>query len=423
MSGPGDENPPARHLSHFFVLSDGSSYEISVRGGFIHIRGTSFENYEEEGVGKIENLQSTEITVSYTSVLDAKLFKDTKERKMILQKAELEMHAVDDEGEKYTWSCEIPATWPASMRPPMLPRGASERQDTQPSTQPAHNQPPALEAFFQNTVASGILHETAGWRTRNTLASDQIHTYTYSVFPPEPPLTASGNSGTLTRGSSMPNLYLTTHIPVLQSGVACVASEPRPQRPALRVKKTLAPKRQPPRPPRPPSDSSADDQQWEYSWRLVVPVGSAPGQWPRDSALALAEESFSETVENEAGHHEWVLEQVMQQLESLLEPCSAQDAGWWARVRNSYQFEGGDGALLGDREFNKQHLLFLYFRDDGRRITLDDWLAGRRSVTSVSILYRGPARFRPRHPSAQQNRQQLTEYRSRPNEVSPVFGF
>ena len=102
MSGPGAEHPPARHLSQFFVLSDGSSYEISVQGGFIHISGTSFEKYEEEGVGKKEKVQGTEITVTYTSVLDAKLFKDTKERKMILQTAELAMDVVDDEGDKYT---------------------------------------------------------------------------------------------------------------------------------------------------------------------------------------------------------------------------------------------------------------------------------------------------------------------------------
>ena len=156
MSGPGDENPPAPRLSHFFVLSDGSSYEISVRGGFIHISGTSFEKYEEEGVGKTEKVQGTEITVAYTSVLDQKHLKDTGgERKYVLQTAELAMDAVDDEGEEYRWGCEIPATWPASM----LPRGASERQQAH---NQAHNQLPALQAFFQNTVASGILFETAG---------------------------------------------------------------------------------------------------------------------------------------------------------------------------------------------------------------------------------------------------------------------
>ena len=156
MSGPGAEHPPARHLSQFFVLSDGSSYEISVRGACIHISGTSFEKYDEEGVAKKENVQGTELDVTYTSALDQEHFKKTGgERKWILQTAELAMDAVDDEGEEYRWGCEIPATWPASM----LPRGASERQQAH---NQAHNQLPALQAFFQNTVASGILFETAG---------------------------------------------------------------------------------------------------------------------------------------------------------------------------------------------------------------------------------------------------------------------
>ena len=192
MSGFGDE-PPAPRLSYFFVLSDGSSYEISVRGGCIHISGTSFEKYDEEGVGKKENVQGTGLDVTYTSALDQEHFKKTGgERKWILQTAELAMDGVDDEGDKYTWQNEIPATWPACM----LSRGASEGQQ-------AHNQLPALQAFFQNAVASGILRETPGWRSRNTLGSDQIHTYTYSVIERDPPLRP---------GSSMPNPYLTTQI-------------------------------------------------------------------------------------------------------------------------------------------------------------------------------------------------------------------
>ncbi len=142
MSCGDAEHPPARPLSHFFVLSDGSSYEISVRGGFIHISGTLFEKFDEEGVGKKEQVQGTQLTVTYTSVLDQKHFKDTGgERKMILQTAELAMDVVNHEGKRETWPFEIPATWPACM----LPRGASERQQ-------AHNQLPALQAFFQNAV-------------------------------------------------------------------------------------------------------------------------------------------------------------------------------------------------------------------------------------------------------------------------------
>ncbi len=103
------------------------------------------------------------------------------------------MDVINEDFERETWPFEIPATLPASM--PSL--GASERQELQ---RLAHNQLPALQAFLQNTVASGILRETAGWRTRNTLASDQIHTYTYSVIERDPPLRP---------GSSMPNPYLT----------------------------------------------------------------------------------------------------------------------------------------------------------------------------------------------------------------------
>ncbi len=168
MSGPG---APARHLSHFFVLGDGSSYEISVRDGFIHIRGTSFEKYQEEGVGKLEQVQNKELTITYKSVLDDEAQKRGEGRKMILQTADIEMDAVDDEGGAQTCQFSIPATWPASMLPP----DASERQQS-------HNQLPALQAFFQKNVDSGILRETPGVRSRNTLAREQIHSYTYSVI-------------------------------------------------------------------------------------------------------------------------------------------------------------------------------------------------------------------------------------------------
>jgi hypothetical protein len=87
MSGPGAENRCARHLSHFFVERDGSSYEISVEGGFIHIRGTSFKKYDEEGTGTREQLQGTELTVTYKSVLDVEAQKRGEGRKMILHTA------------------------------------------------------------------------------------------------------------------------------------------------------------------------------------------------------------------------------------------------------------------------------------------------------------------------------------------------
>jgi hypothetical protein len=167
MSGPG---APARHLSHFFVKSDGSSYEISVQGGFIHISGRSFKNYEQEGAPKVERLKGTELTVTYKSVLDDEAQKRGEGRKMILQTADIEMDAVDDEGELQTWPFSIPATWPACMLPP----DASERQQS-------HNQLPALQAFFQKNVDSGRLVETLGVRSRTTLAREQIHSYTYSV--------------------------------------------------------------------------------------------------------------------------------------------------------------------------------------------------------------------------------------------------
>jgi hypothetical protein len=224
------------------------------------------------------------------------------------------------------------------------------------------------------------------------------------------------------------------------TGVASsVASMPRPDprsAPALRVKhlkhlqnyppKTLAPKRQPPRPPRPPGDGCtddgcADDQQWDYSWRLIVPVGSQPGEWPQDSALELAEESMWSVMTNDADTQDWVREEVIRHLEALFVPVSAQDAEWWTRLRNTYEFQGHEegGALLGDSNLNKRHLLYVYFRNDGNRVARDSWEAGRQNVTSVSIRYRGPAQLRPRHP----REQDFTEYRLRPNQVSPVFGF
>ncbi len=152
MSGHG---APARHLSHFFVESDGSSYQISVQDGKIHISGKSFKNYEEEGVPKVERLQGTELTVTYTW------------KHNVLQTADIKMDCVDDEGALDTCKFSIPATWPACM----LPEDASE-------TQQSHNQLPALLSFFEENVRSGMLVETRQARMR-TLQT--IHSYTYSV--------------------------------------------------------------------------------------------------------------------------------------------------------------------------------------------------------------------------------------------------
>jgi hypothetical protein len=113
----------------------------------------------------------------------------------------------------------------------------------------------------------------------------------------------------------------------LQSGVAS-ATTPQtaaqtPHEAALRARHTRAPKRQPPRPPRPPCDGRADDQQCHYSWRLTVPVGSAPGEWPQDSALELAEEAMYSTMENDLDVQDWVRREVIRQVESLFVPLSA----------------------------------------------------------------------------------------------------
>jgi hypothetical protein len=219
---------------------------------------------------------------------------------------------------------------------------------------------------------------------------------------------------------------LSTNNPYLafQSGVASsvlATPRPAPHELALHVRNTRAPKRQPPRPPRPPDDGCADDAEWHYSWRLVVPVGAAPGQWPEHSATELCEESMWSTMEDNADTQDWVREEVIGQLESLFVPLTAQDADWWTRFRNSYNFQGEEddgGLLLGDN-LNRRHLLYVEFLDNGHRITREPWAAGRHHLTSVAIKYRGPARFRKRHP----NGQQLLEHRLRPNQPSPVFGF
>ena len=209
-----------------------------------------------------------------------------------------------------------------------------------------------------------------------------------------------------------------------QSGVASsVLAAPRPtQHQLLRhTRKTRAPKRQPPRPPRPPDDGCADDAEWHYSWRLVVPVGSQPGQWPEHSAVELCEESMWSTMEDNFDTQDWVRNEVVRELQSLFVPLTAQDANWWTRFRGSWDFQGEEedgGLLLGDN-LNRRHLLYLEFLDNGNRITREPWAAGRHHITSVAIRYRGPARFRPRHP----NRQQFLEHRLRPNQQSPVFRF
>jgi hypothetical protein len=158
MSGPG---AAARHFSHFFVESDGSSYEISVQGGFIHIRGTSFRDYDQHGAGQSEQLKGMELTITYESVNGQ------------AQTADIVIDTVDDEDEAYAaggqrWEFSIPATWPACMLSPGQEHSA-------------HNQLPALQAFFKQNVDNGMLLETKGVGTRNTLAREQTQSYTYSV--------------------------------------------------------------------------------------------------------------------------------------------------------------------------------------------------------------------------------------------------
>ena len=82
MSGPG-------RFSQFFVESDCSSYEISVQGGFIHIKGTSFKDYDKNGTANVEKLKGTELTITYESV-DGQA-----------QAADIEIDTVDDEDETY----------------------------------------------------------------------------------------------------------------------------------------------------------------------------------------------------------------------------------------------------------------------------------------------------------------------------------
>jgi hypothetical protein len=114
--------------------------------------------------------------------------------------------------------------------------------------------------------------------------------------------------------------------------------------------------------------------------------------------------------------HAWVRGELMDQLEDLFVPCFAQDVQWWARARDAWDFEGDDGALLGDSNLNRRHLLCFYFLDNGNRVSRESWEAGRQSVTAVSIRYRGPVRVRLRHGG------QLVEHRLQPTQESPDFG-
>jgi hypothetical protein len=208
------------------------------------------------------------------------------------------------------------------------------------------------------------------------------------------------------------NPYLVFQSSVASSVVSATPS-PAPHELALRLQRhTRAPKRQPPRPPRPPNDGRADDQDWIYSWRLVVPVGSAPGEWPRASALELAEETFSSDMDNDDGLHAQVAETLMRRLEALLAPCTQQDTDWWAQMRNSYIFLNIAGAMRGHSDIGP-HLLYFTFRHDGRRIAT---MADAERVTDVVIRYMGPARFRLRHPG-----RDLLERRLRPHERSEHF--
>jgi hypothetical protein len=136
---------------HFFVGDDGSNYEIYVQDGFIHIKGTSFED-GQHGQRTIEEIKGTELTITYEIVEGQ------------AQEADLEMQAEDTfPSQRYEY--HIPAKWPACM--------VSPGQE--------HRQLPSLQAFFQRNVDNSMLSETSV-RSRNTIAKVQHHSYTYSLL-------------------------------------------------------------------------------------------------------------------------------------------------------------------------------------------------------------------------------------------------
>jgi hypothetical protein len=250
-----------------------------------------------------------------------------------------------------------------------------------------------------------------------------VNSYTVST-----PLAARCSLHDLQSTPTMHNLYLTSP---LQSGVASsVASMPRSDPhsdprsdPALRVKKTLAPKRQPPRPPRPWGCADGpDDQEWVYSWRHVVRVGPASGQWPQDSAEALAEESMISQMDDDDDLNLQVQVSMSRDFGLLFVPCTAQDSVQWDHDRDQgFMLHGSDGELMAFSvtddpitPSHKRHDFKFTFRDDGQGVMRESW-SRRERVTDVVIEYVGPVRFRLRHPG---NSLPLQERRRRPNDAS-----
>ena len=194
-------------------------------------------------------------------------------------------------------------------------------------------------------------------------------------------------------------------------------------------KKTNAPTRKPPR-YNPPNDGRAHDEEWEYSFHLVVRVGppgvgNPPSQWPEESANYLADNSYSYAIFNEGEVAEGVNEEVMQEFAKLVKPCDPHIA-IWSGISNSYEFYPDDGTLQGWSARNNNHLIYVKFFVDGRLLSYEDWNAiedtRQNIVTTVHIKYRGPAAF-VLEAGVDRQQVQFIQYQHKPWEPSPVFGF
>ena len=205
------------------------------------------------------------------------------------------------------------------------------------------------------------------------------------------------------------NPYLTHTPTTLHCAVPAVARMPAVP-PHQLCRHTRAFKRPPPDPTRPPADGRADHQHWEYSWRLVVRVGEEPGQWPEHSALALIDESMSSDMDNDDELYVQVQETLSRNFDHLLVPCTPQDAEMWDQVRDlGFPLDPAEGGFRAYSD-DDRYLLHFTFRHEGQRVTRERWFNTVQRVTDVVITYRGPARFRLRHPSGQQ----LAEHRRPP---------
>ncbi len=142
----------------------------------------------------------------------------------------------------------------------------------------------------------------------------------------------------------------------IEEGFARICTEP----PKSAHIHTLAPKREPPPQKTPPNDGCADDKKWHYSWRLVVRVGSAPGEWPMHRALELAKETFESGIYTPPydedvdlfqnwERHTQVIVMLLQQFDNLLAPCSA-ETELWAQLQRAYLFQRINGEFRGHNE-------------------------------------------------------------------------